>query len=238
MEAKDFFINYLKERDIPCSDLQYAQMIDLMLTTFAMNEKFNLTAITNAEDFEDKMLIDSALGMYDVDLTDKKVIDVGTGAGFPGLVLYILNKKMHLTLLDSTSKKIDHLRRYCSERKYHDIKFINERAEEFSIKNVGTYDYAYARAVAHLRILIETIMPMLKVGGTLVALKGKGYEDEILQSEDLMKKIGCKVDHIYEDKLPISEDPRFIIHIKKVRKTPEKFPRLYSTMKKEIERLK
>ena len=145
---------------------------------------------------------------------------------------------MNLTLLDSTAQKIQHLKSYCQERGYDNIKFVSARVEKFARENSGTYDYAYARAVSHLRVLIEIIMPLLKVGGTLIALKGRGYEDEIMQSKDLLNKVGCKIDHIYEDVLPISEEKRYLIYIKKTKPTPDKFPRDYAIIKKEVEKSK
>ena len=234
MTNKDMFINYLNKRGIKCDDFQYTELLDLMLSTLAANEKFNLTAITDKDDFEDKMLIDSALGLFDLDLTDKKVIDIGTGAGFPGMVLYILNKKMNLTLLDSTKKKIEHLREYCEGKGFKNIEFVSERSEDYASKNRDIYDFAFARAVAPLRILIELAMPLLKVGGTLIAMKGKDFEKEIKQAESLIKRIGCRVTRIYEDELPISQEKRCLIYVTKIKETTKTYPRPYPKMKAEL----
>lgn len=219
----------LNLRNINIDDNQLSSLISLMKDTLETNEKFNLTAIKDEDAFLEKMIFDSAISLEHLDLTNKKVIDVGTGAGFPGLVLYILNPNMDLTLLDSTKKKIDYLAEYANSHNYK-INCVSARAEEFDHKEV--YDYAFARAVAPLNILLELIIPMLKVDGTFIALKGQGFDNEIRDSEKAFKKLNCHLHKIIEDELPESKEKRYMIYIKKDKATNKKYPRSYSDIKK------
>lgn len=228
---KDSLLTSLSEKGIKCSETQLANLFDLMSSTLTTNEKFNLTAITSEEEFLEKMIYDSALGLLDVDLSNKKVIDVGTGAGFPGMVLYILNPNTNLTLLDSTSKKINYLKEYCSIKNYK-VNTICDRIEEYSRKHIDGYDFAYARAVASLNILVEIISPLLKVGGTFVALKGKDADEEIKACANAIKKLNLEVSSVSYETLPESKEKRTIIHIKKLKSTPRKYPREYSVIKR------
>lgn len=227
---KNEFQEYLNLRKISCSDEQFLALLNLMESTLATNERFNLTAIKNENEFIEKMLLDSALALYDIDLTNKNVIDVGTGAGFPGMVLYILNPGANITLLDSTKKKIDYLHDYCSLNNYK-VNCVSARAEDHAKANIEKYDYAFARAVAPLNILLELIVPMLKVGGTFVALKGPDYENEILSCKKAFEKLGCHLQKTYVDVLPNSKEDRSLIYIFKDKKTNPKYPREYKDIK-------
>lgn len=220
--------NFLLSRNIKCTDSQLDKIENFVFKTLETNKLFNLTAIKDIETFWEKMVLDSAIANYGIDLSDKSFIDVGTGGGFPGYVLYFLNPSCHATLLDSTAKKINYLKGYAEENNYKNIDFICDRAEIFARKNREKYDYAFARAVSDLSILIELMMPMIKVNGELIALKGQGVFEEINKSLPLMKKIGCHLSHIYEDRLPESDELRFIVHIKKDKITANKYPRDYS----------
>ena len=226
---KETLLSQLKMRGISLSSSQLDALMDLMKTTLETNEKFNLTAIKDEDSFLEKMIFDSAIALQELDLSNKKVIDVGTGAGFPGMVLYIINPQMNLTLLDSTKKKIDYLNTYCQERHYQ-VECVTSRAEEFNRREV--YDYAFARAVAPLNILLELIIPMLKVGGTFIALKGQGFEQEIIDSQSAMKKLHCHLVKIVDDELPESMEKRVMVYIQKDKETHKKYPRSYSDIKK------
>lgn len=228
---KERLISELTLRGVSCSEEKANELLEFMNKVLETNEKFNLTAIKNPEDFIEKMIFDSALGLVNNDLTGKKVIDVGTGAGFPGMVLYILNPEMNLTLLDSTSKKINYLLEYGKEKGYT-YSGVATRAEDFSRMHREEYDYAFARAVAPLNILLEIITPLLKVGGTFIAMKGPGAEEELNASEKALKKLGCRLKKIYSDNLPISDEQREIIYIVKDKATSKKYPRSYNEIKK------
>ena len=169
--------------------------------TIKTNDLFNLTAITDIDVFREKMILDSALGIINLSLSNKKVIDIGTGAGFPGLILYVLNPEMDLTLLDATKKKIDYLKDVSSEFNYS-LSFANDRSEDYARKHPEEYDYVFVRAVASANILLEITSPLLKVGGTLVLLKGPGAKEELDNAKHTLKELGLEVTNIYEYVLP------------------------------------
>lgn len=228
---KESLLENLHLRGISCTEQQADRLEDFMHAVLKANESFNLTAIKKESEFMEKMIFDSALGLANgLDLSGKKVIDVGTGAGFPGVVLYLLNPAMDLTLLDSTEKKINFLLAYAQSNDcfYHGVAL---RAEDYAGRNRESYDYAFARAVAPLNILLELIIPMLKVGGTFIAMKSLSTEDEILESQKAMKKLNCHLQKVYEDNLPECDERRTLIYIVKDKPTNKKYPRDYSTIK-------
>ena len=221
----------LESYNLHKNEEQLSNLEHLVDTTLKTNESFNLTAIKDKDAFYEKMVLDSALGLVDIPLKDKKVIDVGTGAGFPGMVLYILEPNMDLTLLDSTTKKINYLREYSKERNYK-LSFSSERIEDYAKNHRESFDYAYARAVSSLNILVELIAPILKVGGYFIAMKGPGVEEEIKEAKNALKTLSLE---IVEDKkyiLPESKEERHILVIKKNKETSLKYPRIYSQIKK------
>ena len=228
---KEQLFEQLQKNDISCDQTQLNLLMNLMESTLSENEKFNLTAIKDREQFVEKMILDSALSLYEIDLENKSIIDVGTGAGFPGMVIRILSPKAKVTLLDSTKKKIDYLKEFALANNLR-IDGVSARAEDYARVNRNKFDYATARAVASLNILLELIIPMLKVGGTFIALKGDKYEEEINDSQNALKKLGCSIDHVYELTLPESLEKRAIIYIHKDKETNKKYPRQYSDIKK------
>lgn len=229
---KEQLLKHLSENHIHFADQKVQMLFSYMDYTLSENEKFNLTAITDKSEFFEKMVLDSALVLSGNDLSHKKVIDVGTGAGYPGMVLKILSPETDISLLDSTSKKIDFIKRFCSLNNI-DICAYSDRAEIFSKKHVEEYDFAIARAVASLNILLEIISPLLKVGGELLAMKGPGYKEEIDNSKKALEKLNLQVTGIEEFVLPESGERRSIIHIKKLKSTPKKYPREYNQIKKQ-----
>ena len=228
----DELLKELNELEINCSNEQLNLLETFMKVTLETNEKFNLTAITNPDDFVEKMIYDSALALHDLDLTNKSIIDVGTGAGFPGMVLKILEPKANVVLLDSTAKKINHLLGFAKEQNIN-VEGVAARAEDYARSNREKFDYATARAVSQLNILLELIIPMLKVGGTFIALKGQGYEDEINNSKEALRRLNCRIGQIYEFELPESHEKRAIIHIVKEKETNKKYPRQYTDIKRQ-----
>ena len=227
---KELLLQELNAREIEVSPKQLEQLVDLMETTLLTNEKFNLTAIKDKEVFMEKMIFDSALTLVNNDLSNKEVLDLGTGAGFPGLVLYILNPDIKLTLLDATKKKIDYLTEFCASRGYN-VKCVCDRAELYARKNKEKYDFVTARAVSELSILMELSIPMLKVGGQLLALKSKGVEQEIENASKAFKKLDSHLVTIQEDELPESKEYRATVVIKKDKSTNSKYPRDYAIIK-------
>ena len=228
--TKNDLIKQLSLRQIECSEKQADELENFMHYVLSWNEKINLTAIKDESDFMEKMIFDSALALTDLDLSNKKVIDVGTGAGFPGVVLYTLSPSVDLTLLDSTDKKIKLLNEYAIKNNLK-YKTITSRAEIYAKNNREKYDYVFARAVSSLDILLEICIPLLKINGTFIALKGPGLESELNNCKNAFKKLNCHVQKIISDVLPESGETRNIIYISKDEKTNLKYPRDYKDIK-------
>ena len=200
----------------------------LISYTLEANEKFNLTAITNEEEFRELMIYDSLLPMKYVDFTNKKVLDLGTGGGFPGLPLLLCNN-MKLTFLDSTAKKINHTEKYLLANNL-EAKTVATRAEDYAKKNREKFDIVISRAVSKLNILLELAIPYLKVGGLLLAMKGKNYQAEIEEAKSAFNKLDAEIVDLHLDNLTGNEE-RCLIVIKKNKVTKKKYPRSYSEIK-------
>ncbi len=190
------------------------------------NEKINLTAITDDEGIAIKHFLDSLTPL----LTGKvgeSVIDVGTGAGFPGLVLKILKPDMKLTLLDSLNKRINFLNEVSSSLELEDIFTVHMRAEDGgqNARYREKFDTAVSRAVANLKVLAEYTLPFVKVGGYFLALKGPAQESELNDAKRAISILGGEVESVFDAKIPFSDLNHKIIIIKKVRHTPIKYPR-------------
>ena len=198
----------------------------LMEDTLLTNEKFNLTAIKDKEKFRELMILDSVLPLTLLNFDNKIILDVGTGAGYPGLVLAQLSSGS-FTLLDSTKKKIDHINEYVSTNNINNVIGVVGRAEEYVSKHREEFDIVIARAVSSLNILLELCIPYLKVGGYFVAMKGKQGKEELEQSKCALSLLGAKVVSINEVELPESKETRINIVIQKEKETNRKYPRLY-----------
>ena len=204
------------------------RLIDVTLET---NEKFNLTAIKDQDAFRELMVFDSLLPLKYADFSgDKTVIDVGTGAGFPGLPLAICSDAKY-TLLDSTNKKIGHICRVIDEFKLTNVTPVCARVEEFALNNRERFDYAIARAVASLNELLELCVPLIKVGGLFIAMKGPRSDEELNDAKSAIKKLDLEVVSINEEELPVSKEKRTIIIFKKLKATNKKYPRRFSEIK-------
>ena len=228
---REKLIQELSQNNISFDEKRIDLLFSYMKYTLETNEKFNLTAITNEDEFVEKMIFDSALVLSNTDLSNKKVIDVGTGAGYPGMVLRILEPNVKMSLLDSTKKKIDFINVFALANNLP-INSIVDRAEAYSRKYIEEYDVAVARAVAPLNILLEIITPLLKVGGEYIAMKGANYQEEIDQACKALKKLDVEITNIKEFVLPESQEKRVLIHIKKNKTTSKKYPRDYSEIKR------
>ncbi|MCH5194758.1 MAG: 16S rRNA (guanine(527)-N(7))-methyltransferase RsmG [Oscillospiraceae bacterium] len=200
-----------------------------MLTEW--NEKMNLTAITDPEGITIKHFLDSILPLKKLDVPHgTSFVDVGTGAGFPGLPMKINRPDIKLTLLDSLNKRVEFLKAVCSETKT-DADCIHSRAEDGgrSERYREKFDFAVARAVAAMPVLSEYCLPFVKVGGTFAALKGPG--EDLSSAESAIKLLGGEVSDVIEYTLP-GGDKRTLIVVGKVKATPEKYPRNSGQIKK------
>lgn len=226
-------INFIKELDkrlIKCSETQITQLWDFMDHVLKTNELFNLTSIKEEEAFVEKMIFDSALLFSNQDFADQDILDIGSGAGFPSVVLAILSPSSHIYALDSTAKKVNFIKEY-AEKNHLNITTISARAEDYAQDHREQFSFITARAVASLRVLLELAVPMLKVGGHFIAMKGPGFEQEINESTGTFKTLRCIVDYIYEDVLPESGENRSLVFVKKTGETSKKYPRTFAEIK-------
>ncbi len=196
------------------------------------NEKINLTAITGEKDFAVKHIIDS-LSCWEEKkfLSAKKIIDVGTGAGFPGLPLKIFKPELEIVLLDSLSKRVEFLKKVVAELNLQNVTCVHGRAEDFARqKNFREqFDAAFTRAVSRLNVIAEYCLPFVKVGGIFAALKGKKFLEEISEAKSAVKILGGGEINFIEKNLPDLPDKRAVIYIDKIKSTQKKFPRKAGT---------
>ena len=191
------------------------------------NEKINLTAITQPEEVEIKHFEDSLTCLKSGYIKDNdKVVDVGTGAGFPGLPIKIENRNVKLTLMDSLNKRINFLKEVCSQLNM-DVECIHIRAEEAGKSNLyrEQYDVAVSRAVARLSVLAEYCLPLVKKGGYMLAMKGKDIDAELEEAKPLIKLLGGAVKEVQLHTLSDEEITHSIVVIEKVGNTNMKYPR-------------
>ena len=195
------------------------------------NTHTNLTAIKTKEEVYLKHFYDSMTLSKIADLTEGTLLDIGTGAGFPGLVLAIIYPNLQVSLLDSNNKKIKFLEETIALLNLKNVKIIYRRAEDYTQKIREQYDYVTSRAVAELRILLELNIPALKVNGSFLVMKGNA-EEEIKSSENALEKLNAKIETQEEFELPLNGGHRTLLKIKKLKETNTMYPRSYDKIKK------
>lgn len=197
------------------------------------SNKYNLTSIKELEEVYIKHFYDSLLLSKTIDLSkDLTLLDIGSGAGFPGLVIKIMFPNLKITLVEPTLKRCNFLNLVISELGLKDIAVINARAEEYIKDNRETFDLVTARAVAPLNILLELSIPFLKVGGAFLAMKGSNASEELSKTK-AHQILNTKIDKEYIFNLPNDLGKRTIIKFVKLGKTKDIYPRLYSKIKKQ-----
>ena len=199
---------------------EYAKMI------VEWNKIINLTSITDLDEIHLKHFIDS-LTISKYIKNGDNVVDVGTGAGFPGISLKIYDNSIKVTLVDSLNKRIKFLENVIDTLKLSNIVAVHARAEDIGRDNKyrENFDIATSRAVANLSVLVEYLLPLVKVGGKCVCMKGPNIEDEVLDSKNAIKLLGGEIEKIDNFQLPNSDIRRNIIVIKKIKKCDKKYPR-------------
>jgi len=224
--------NKASQIDIILEEKQIENFYKYMNLLLEWNEKMNLTAITEPREVILKHFIDS-LTISNLIKQGQKVIDVGTGAGFPGIPLSIINNE-NITLLDSLNKRIIFLEEVINKLELKNIKAVHARVEEFAKnkKEREMYDIATSRAVAPLNILLEYLLPLVKVGGKCICMKGSNTE-EIEDAKNALNILGGEIEKINKITLPNSDITRNIIIVKKIKETPLKYPRKPGTPSKE-----
>ncbi len=223
---KDLILNGSEKMNIALSENQANQLTAYADLLLDWNEKINLTAITDKEGIATKHFLDS-LSALTTGFVNGSVIDVGTGAGFPGLVLKIAKPEIELTLLDSLNKRVNFLRTVSEELNLSGIEFVHSRAEDAGMNREyrGKFDTVVSRAVANMTMLSEWCLPFLKIGGRFLALKGPLADEELRDAKRAISILGGEIEDVKEIEIPFTELNHKIIIIKKVRQTPIKYPR-------------
>ena len=206
-----------------------AHFAELMLSK---NEVMNLTRITEPDAVAQLHLLDSAALLRFADLRGKKAVDVGTGAGFPGMPLRILEPDFDLTLLDSLGKRVEWLREACDTLSLRRVECVHARAEEFAAEKREQFDFALSRAVANLQVLCELCLPLVRVGGRFLAMKSVDSDEEINAAKNAVKTLGGKIAAIEDYTIPTSSVVHRLVIIEKTAPTPKGYPRAFAKIKK------
>ncbi len=224
---KDLLLNFIKDYKITLTENQYEQFQKYFELLVEWNEKMNLTAITDESGVALKHFADSLSLLNFVDIPqNSSLADVGTGAGFPGVVLKIARPDIKLTLIDSLNKRLVFLNEVCSQLGI-DADLIHSRAEDGARdeKLRESFDFAVSRAVARMNVLSEYCLPYVKVGGAFCAMKGAQANEEFKESLNAINTLGGKLEKKYFFELPENGGERAIAVVRKVKNTPQKYPR-------------
>ena len=218
--------NTAKQIEIELTDKQIEKYYNYMNLLLKWNEKINLTAIVEPKEIILKHFVDSLTIAKYVKENDN-MVDVGTGAGFPGIPLKIMNQNKKITLVDSLNKRINFLNEVCKEISLENIQCIHARAEELAsdLEYRENYETVVSRAVARLNVLIEYMLPFVKKGGLCICMKGPNIDRELEEAKNAIKVLGGKIKSVESFFLPDSDIERNVIIIEKVAETPKKYPR-------------
>ena len=231
-DFKDILISVLSGMNIDLNVSAVDKLCKYYRLLIEWNEKINLTALTEPEDVALKHFADSLTLLENVEIPNgASIIDVGTGAGFPGMVLKIARPDIRLTLLDSLNKRLIFLDEVCRELGIDDVELVHSRAEDGSRTQLrDSFDFAVSRAVASLNTLCEYDLPYVKVGGSFIAMKGKDADAEISAAGNAVRELCGELKAIHRFELG-SAGERAIIEIRKISPTPKQYPRKSKAIK-------
>lgn len=229
---KDEFIKEVAKLDINLTNVKLEQLEQYKQLLQDENKLYNLTSIIEEKQIYLKHFYDSLTIVKTINLTKiETLLDVGTGAGFPGIVLKIVFPNLHVTLLDSNNKKIKFLNKVIEKLDLKNIKTIHDRCESFAHQNLNKFDVVTSRAVSSLDNLLELCLPMVKINGYFIPLKGD-IEKELKENEITLKILNSKIEEVINFKLPKENSNRNILKIRKLDKIEKKYPRTYDKIKK------
>lgn len=231
----DQFQSMLAEKGISLSSGQLEQYEQYYQTLVEWNEKMNLTAITEKDAVYLKHFFDSISAAFYYDFTEPlHICDVGAGAGFPSIPLKIAFPNINVTIVDSLNKRIQFLEHLARQLNLDGVRFIHDRAETFARKpeHRQHYDVVMARAVARMSVLSELCLPLVKEGGTFIAMKAQSAADELQAAGKAITLMGGKLEKVHSFLLPIEESERNLLIVKKVKTTPKQYPRKPGTPNK------
>ena len=224
---KELLYNTALETGINLTDIQLEKFQIYYNLLIETNKVMNLTSITEEKDVVLKHFIDSLAIKNYIDISNGRVIDIGTGAGFPGIPLAIIYIDTQFTLMDSLNKRINFINTVMEECKLYNIETVHSRAEDLGHNNVyrEKYDYCVSRAVAAIPVLLEYCIPFLKTGGKFISYKSEKAEEEISLSGNAQKKLGCRFDKLYSFDLPGTDISRKFVVFEKIKTTNRAYPR-------------
>ena len=222
-DFREYFLYLLSKSDIEIEDSKITQMLKFLELLYKKNQVVNLTAIRDKKGMLEKHFIDSLFLTKVINDTERTFIDVGTGAGFPGLILAIFYPEKTILLVDSVRKKIEFINEVINELKLQNVNTSFERSEELIKNKRENFDVALCRGVANLRIILEYMIPFVKVNGRF--LPQKLNLNEVEEAKNSLRVLNAKINKIFQFKLPESEDTRIILEILKLQKTDKKYPR-------------
>lgn len=232
MELKELLIDGLKKQNIQICSSDADRFLRFSEYLLEQNKVMNLTAIKDPKEVITKHFLDCVYLAKVEDLSDKKVIDIGCGAGFPGIPLKLIEKSMDITLLDSLGKRIKFLNKFIQQEDIDSIIAVHDRAEEYVKDKREQYDIAVSRAVARLNLLSELSLPYVKVGGKFIAMKSSHCDEEINEATKAIQILGGKIEKIEDYEIPFDEITHRLVVIEKVRPTPVKYPRRFDKISK------
>lgn len=218
----------LEKLELPLEDARRATLCAFGEAVVEQNKVMNLTAITEPEAVAKLHLLDSVSLLKCADLAGKRLIDVGCGAGFPGVPVKIACPEVKLTLLDSLAKRMNWLSGVLPTLGV-DAECVTARAEEAAAQRREQYDYATSRAVARLNVLLELTAPFVKVGGAVLAMKGSAAAEELAEAKNAIEKLGLKLEKVHH--FPVDGADHAVIVLRKVKPTPAQYPRRFAKIK-------
>lgn len=229
MNIEEFSIEFLskvKELKIDISEKEVNLFYEYMNLLIEWNKKINLTAITDEKDIILKHFIDS-LTINEYIYNKENILDIGTGAGFPGIPLKIVNPESNFILVDSLNKRINFLEEVKNKLQLEKLDLIHSRAEDLAkdINYREMADIVVSRAVSNMRVLVEYMLPFVKVNGVCICMKGPNVKEELDEANKAIELLGGKIEKIENINLANNELERNIILIRKVKNTPSKYPR-------------
>ena len=230
---KEEFKQELEKLNINYTEEKLQKLEEYYQLLIEENKKYNLTAITEKKEVYLKHFYDSLTITKIINLKNQNICDIGTGAGFPGIVLKIFYPELEITLLDATLKKCNFLNIVIKKLNLKKIKVINERAEEYSKKNREIYDIVVSRAVAPLPHLLEYSIPLLRINGYQISMKGN-VEEELTNIKNYFKILNIELIEKKVFNLPIENSTRTLLKFKKTKKTELKYPRTYKEIKNKL----
>lgn len=233
-EMKEYLIQAAKEIEISFSEKQLEQFQIFYEMLIETNKSLNLTAITDMKEVVLKHFIDSIALMKYLNLENKKIIDVGTGAGFPGIPLAIMYPKTDFTLMDSLNKRLHFINQVIVQCEMSNVQTVHGRAEDLGrdSSHREQYDYCLSRAVASLPVLLELCTPFVKVGGQFVSYKSELIDEELKNASNAMSVLRCQMKEQYSYTIPNTDFYRTFVLFDKIEKVSKKYPRQAGKPKK------